>query len=549
MIVLGAALGVAVACGRIGAPPGPIAPMNACPDHACSTYAHAGASPVCADGVCVVAAQTSGFVLIVSLPEDSFFAPGRTFAVPFKNLSDGASPTCLLPSCARLPPVGFVEGSYIMTPDVWQRLVRWNLGNPLGTATALPVHATYRPLWGASRDDAASVGLPLDPVRAEQFVAFDGTNIGPAGGPYIAFQTYLAPGPYLRTLVPDPPFDRAFAPEIQAVTVPGGTRTFEVDKVVAFEVTTATTDPTTTAKALPTFDISRDAGLDGWKAYLRDATTKQVVSTVVPLSGIKTTQVVLATNRVPPKPDALCNAELVLAPPPGAMAPTGVFRAIGPTFPTGQTYPPLPAWANVHGTISTYDGAPVEADLVFEATGITVFSPPAPDADAGSDSGSGADAGQGKLNTNNTNFEYVGRASARLDPKTGTAGYSVDLPPGQYTLAVRPLNNAAALTVTSFAVGAQAGRGHSGPILRRLFPVVHAKGGAGNHSLRRVVRQSRARPRTLRSPSAPRRRHAAAVGRRSVIPPRRARGARGAAARRGWEDRGTSACLRRLDAS
>src|SRR5579859_3325607 len=63
------------------------APMNVCPDAPCAAYAQHGVAPTCSEGACLVAAQfPSNLALVVSLAQDSYLAPGRTYVVPFSDL-------------------------------------------------------------------------------------------------------------------------------------------------------------------------------------------------------------------------------------------------------------------------------------------------------------------------------------------------------------------------------------------------------------------------------------------------------------------------------
>ncbi|HEV3191506.1 MAG TPA: hypothetical protein VGY54_13450, partial [Polyangiaceae bacterium] len=332
LLAFGVAPATALACDPIQSPSGPT--VNDCSAHSCSAYRQPGGQPRCGGaGACVVAAQTSGLVLVVALPTDSYFAPGRTFAIPFDRLF-GSTPTarapdCAEPSCVYLPDVGVVQGTYLILPSVAES-VQWNLGNK-NSYTALPVQATYRFLWpvaGQSNVSAESLGLPIGPVQAATMPAPPELSVpGPGNGVSTAFQTYLPPGTYERSLVPLPPFGR-FAPEIKVVTVANG-RSIDLDKVDSFDLTHETGPRPT----IPTFDITRADGLDGWSAFLRN-TAKRVISNVAALNGTTTMNVILATNHVqPPAMDALTNAELVVAPPPGLSVPTGIFAPIGQVLP------------------------------------------------------------------------------------------------------------------------------------------------------------------------------------------------------------------------
>jgi hypothetical protein len=432
LLAFGVAPSTALACDPIQSPSGP--PVNDCPAHPCSAFKGAGAPPQCNDaGACVADGDTSGLVLVVALPSDSYFAPGRTFTIAFENLSDYApSPRaseCPAPSCVYLPDYGAVQGAYLVSPKVAET-VQWNLGNP--GYTALPVQATYRPFWppgGPTTVSTESLGLPVGPVQATTIAApADLAFPGPANGPSIAFQTYLQPGMYERTLLPTPPFGR-FAPEIKVVTV-AKDQMPEADKIDAFDITRETGEGPT----IPTFDITRADGLDGWTAYLRNS-AKTVISNVAALGGTTTKRVLLATNHVPSGMDALTNAELVVAPPPGLPVPTGVFAPIGQVLPASETYPTLPAPVTVSGKIVGEDAMPIAADLDFEALSV-------------------ADA-NGRLNS--SNFEFVGHASARRATPAAESSYAVDLPPGQYRLSVRPLDVTKQMSIVPFQVDANNG--------------------------------------------------------------------------------------------
>ncbi len=174
--------------------------------------------------------------------------------------------------------------------------------------------------------------------------------------------------------------------------------------------------------------------LDGWTAFLRDATTLRVLSDVRPLSGAVTVGVRLLTHRLSSTvPDALTNAELVVVPPAGIALPTGVF-APHPVLPQALTYPPLPQGVTLTGSVTGPGGRPIAADLVFEALAFTDAS--------------------GKPNY--LDFEFVGRASARPEQGPGgSSSYQVDLPLGPYRVDVRPLDGSARSTVTVLNVDTQ----------------------------------------------------------------------------------------------
>lgn len=448
-------LAVAASCGPGTGPPASAvnAPLNTCPAYPCSGYVQSGAAPTCNGGVCVVAATFSGLVLVVSLSEDSYFAPGETFAIPYEDLfntpatvdcsSVGAVP------CTHLPSYGIVQGAYLVTPqDQSPTALDWNLGNP-GVSTALPVHVTYRPLWPPSSGsastavDADTLDLPLDPIPAAVVVETSPSSPpGPAQGTSIGYQADLQPALYEATVQPDPPFDAAFPPDVKRVAIATGNQ----DDVDTLTYDTTALETNGVGRQIPTFALSRVGGLVGWTAYLRDQTTLRRISSL-PTLGADTTAVTLPTNHHPADGDALSNAELVIAPPDGQVFPLYKVAAQGGQFTDAPVYPALPATVKVSGAVTDVDGvSAVEADLSFEAQAIYVTGPPA------------------QLNT--ANFEYTGRASARIDPASGASTYSLTLPPGQYQVVIRPLDATHEVTVVAPATLIQpAAGGPAGPLM------------------------------------------------------------------------------------
>jgi hypothetical protein len=420
------------ACARIDTPSTQIAPVNACPAHVCTAYApyEPGlAQAQCTQGVCTIAASLD-YVLVVTLPETSFFAPTMTFAITSDKLfsrstvqdcTPNGTPESPVP-CARLPDVGVVSGQYLAFPSA-QSDVGFALGN--GPAvTAIPTNVTYRPLWtsGTTSMDATSIGIPLLPVRVGPAVAQSDTP-GPSGGPSVAFQGTVPPGTYERTIAAQPPFDSAFPPDVHVVTVAEGAGAFELDRLK---------DPDTTSEQLlmmsgrdyPKFNFSRADGkaMDGSRAYLRDQTTKRIISSTVVLGPAnETTQspptyhVQLNTNHAPtPSGDALENAELVVEPNAAVPAvPTYVGTKI-PLLPPNEPYPSIADAAIVSGTVtSSVDESPVVADLVFLSTQIFVTNNPSA--------------------TFSTNLSYVGRVST-----DDQGAYTIPLPRGTYDVVITP---------------------------------------------------------------------------------------------------------------
>ena len=439
-------VGSAVACTPIAQPAPSTVPRNACPEYPCAAYAQ-DAGAACAAGACVDTAPpppSSRLVLLVAVPTDAHVAPGVTFALSADQASN-AGVTVLQASLN--------SGRYLVTPTTIADL-QTNTGVTL-TDTSLPVHVTYRPLWpqgspsptpgpdaGAPLTDAVGLGLALYPIEAEAVPA-SGFLSGPFGSPDVGFTTYVqASVDYERTLTPDPPWDQTFPPDVSRVAFVAGTVTEgQLQDEYAPDLTRKTEALTAT---IPTFDLSRADGqtLDGWTAYLRDATTKRPISPIKPLSGTSTPDggLVLPTSHHPHPQDALTNAELVMAPGAGQSLATAAFPAVA-ILPRAEKYPFVPDPVTVQGSIESADGNAVVADVVFEATGIYALAPAAAAAqeDAGAPTEGGPEAGaeagvQFPLQTQG--FEYAART--RAQPDGGASTYTIDLPRGVYRISVRP---------------------------------------------------------------------------------------------------------------
>jgi hypothetical protein len=438
------ALGVVAACTLPTVPPEKApsgAPINACPAFPCATYTQPGASPVCNGGVCLVSSPAPNLYMVVSLAEDSYFAPSRTFAIAWTDLLK-TSPTALctpggVPAssategaetrpCTHLPLHATETGSYLASPST-ALAVSWNLGNP-GSPTQLPAHVTYRPLWaeGTGSVDAVSIGLPLDAFPAVVYVDTSAARSpGPNGGAALAFDAQLQPQQpiykaiYERVITPDPPFDQAFPPDVQQIMRTSG----PVSDPVEVSLDTSTHVTPSGSRAIPAFHVTRIGGLTGWTMYLRDDTTKRRLSPIARLSG-SAAVIPLPTNHHPADGDAITGVELVVVPPAGQPIPTVVRFPSATQLPQEQPLQELPAAVAVTGAVA-FAHTPVEADLVFEAQAIYETGTTTPNA---------------------ANYEYLGRASARIDA-TGAATWSTTLPAGQYRVSVRPLDATHGVTV------------------------------------------------------------------------------------------------------
>jgi hypothetical protein len=259
---------------------------------------------------------------------------------------------------------------------------------------------------------------------------------------------------YERTITPDPPFNDVFPPDVKRITPQFS---FMFDNQVITPDTTKL-ELQQGQQTIPIFDLSRADGrpLDGWNAYLRDATTKRPISPVKALSGPQTPDSGLLlpiSHHPPPDPldpsknlDPLINTELVMAPPAGQENPMPTFVVPLIAMVSRTEIYPLPAGqVKVPGSIAWSDEHPVSADIVFVATGIYAAPPPMMNqADGGSSTNGGGakQAGDGGLLylLYKDGFEYMVHARAEPDLQSGTATYSINLPRGEYRVIVRPLD-------------------------------------------------------------------------------------------------------------
>jgi hypothetical protein len=285
--------------------------------------------------------------------------------------------------------------------------------------------------------------------------ALDCTFPGPNGTTGTAARVSLVPGTYQVTWTPVAPLNQAFGPVIRTVT-PAPSDPLYQGAVESFDKTVAPNGQL----ELPTYNIVRDdRSFDGWTAYLRDVTSRQPISNIVPLSGRETDGVQFAVRRVPldgglvptvpPQNDdiALLSAQLVLAPPAGSSEPAQIFTAADNSFDSvsgdGMTlrYLTLPQAVTVTGTVQALHGATGPVDLTFEALAVTRTG--------------GLDP---------INFEFTAHVAASPDASGGST-FSVVLPPGEYRIDAYPRFGGSALALEDLLVPVQDGPLAAPPII------------------------------------------------------------------------------------
>jgi hypothetical protein len=414
------------------AAPGP--PVNACPAHPCAAYEQVPAATCATDGVCAAPSEsTANMLLLIGLATDGYLAPGRTYVTTLGRATPEtgmcAIPNCTPPAC-QLPQWLTDTNLYLVSPGTALNELGQDIGNT-GVNPAIPCQASYRPLLqvGASTADALDLGLPVDIVPSQNVTS--PLNPGPLGTPGLQFEAYMEPGCYERTLQPFAPFSQAFPPEVKPWSGQTGPVT-----VTGFDKTRQETGLETDGTLLvPTFQIERAEGLDGWTAYLRSIANRRVYSNVAPLHG-SSISVILATNHLTAGvTDALDGLELVIQPPAGAPLPRQVVPPLGKELPAIEQYQPMPLPVSVSGKLTAADGSPVSGTVTF--TAIDLFDR------------SGA--------TFPNNFEFVTRVSSITGSRTGASTYSALLPQGDYAIAVQPTTDAAAVTLSTRPIGGPTG--------------------------------------------------------------------------------------------
>jgi len=484
---LGIAL-LAAACVTVTPVVRSTAPTNSCTtSEQCQSFAPGRASPACVNGICE-SSSFGNWTAIVSLSQDAAYAAGVTFAVPFSTLLNTQG-TCVAGGatcppgmrCAPLPAlVSPNSGELQVEPAAaFPSQANWNLGNPMMN-TLMPVEATFRPQLpsGSSLVDATTTGLPLAPVDAQEVVDTSlSAPRGPGGGPGLFFSFSLAPLPtpllFERTLMPVAPFDQAFPPDISVVDMsaaPGGIVTYGCDPKQQPNLNCAPFDtiPGSMGFVYPTFVLSRAdrLPLDGWTAYLQDQTTLRRISNAVMLSGTMATGVKLLTSRHRASGQALENAALVMQPPSSSSLPTAILTVVNGALDSAEVYPQLPMPVPVSGTVTHgTGGAPVAADVVFDAVGIC------------------------RNLTNGTTTTVVLDTSDFAFSTTVSAAdgsYSAVLPMGVYRATVRPYDTTAQVTaITTFAttvvMNGQCGAGvQPGPIVVEVQRTVRGVASVGD---------------------------------------------------------------------
>ncbi len=381
-VALGVAIAPSFACGPVIGAPLSIAPVNACGpgELSCDRYAtddsapkaQCKSDPQTRKARCDFGRPDFAYAIVVSVPDSSFYAPGRTFVLTNNDLVEkGGAPSdskCSLSTaipCKRLPPLVPLTSRYTTT-----RTTAMGLGVDVKEGTSIPIRATFVPLAPDADVEAFGAGIPLQDfvVASRSFAKAD-----------LGLSEAIALGSYLRIAYPEPPFDAFFPPVFRLVSISepvGVADNIELGKEPGG---VALDDPDGTTRQS---QITRLEGLDGWRAWFADepAFGGRRISTIKRLSGTTST-VTLHTIGASQAPSTAlrANTEIVVAPPPGWLGVPRLESIIFNGDPAGfktLTIPPLKTPVIVSGVVGqgepTLIGAP--SRLLFTSTAITTLS-------------------------------------------------------------------------------------------------------------------------------------------------------------------------------
>lgn len=366
------ALALAFACEPIQGAPLPGPPTNSgCPEvRSCAAYDAQGAKTKaqCNQGRCEYGRPDYPFTMVVSVPDSSLYAPGRTFVLSSADLNpqSGVEPqsSCVLPTCVQLPELNLVQGQYKVTPATAKAV---GYPTPLADDTSLPVRVSYIPLIEAKPLplEAVSQGIPLETVLTSSRSVRTRSQTGGTTNvtTEVQFVEALPVGLYQRIAYPEPPFDQYFPPIVGQKRVNGGAPNTD-------DLTLGTAqlldDPSGMSR---TATVSRPEGLDGWQVWLADGETGRRISSIRTLAG---TTMSVRLDTVTPTGTLGGKVDVIVAPPTGWL---GVPR-LQSALVNGQGFerldvPSLPAPATVGGVVA--HGEPgaligIQARLSFSST-------------------------------------------------------------------------------------------------------------------------------------------------------------------------------------
>jgi hypothetical protein len=414
-------LGVGAACTPIVDHPLSTAPLNVCPTHPCEAYGSEqnGTQAKCTQGACEVPTPsgrpTFPFWIQVNVPDTSIYAPGSTYtfysdasgAPAFtKRVPEGVVSRCIAPKCLELDGLSTVVASYAVTKQGSK-----DAGQPLNDGQKIPATVVYQP---TGIDQAPPDTFPAPNLLFAAPLNNAGDSLG------IHTSRVMPYGTYRRILYPQAPFDAFFPPStFEGLTI-GAPNTID-----AFTLGATTDGPDSQGKPLPTIDdpggtsreatVTRTDGLDGWRLWLADASTKERISVLKTLSDTTATVRLDTTGQSTSTGGLRDGVIAVLSPPESwTAAPTYVTPLFGGQGLDKIVYDPLPPPVTVDGVVAVPSASgPLygyPARISFTSTQITTVA------------------------SKSTLLQY---ATALSTDDRGR--FSSVLPPGTYDITVEPL--------------------------------------------------------------------------------------------------------------
>lgn len=373
-VLIASAIGTAISCAPIVGTPLSQGPMNSCPDFRCETYnAPKGTTgfsrATCNAGRCEasVGMPTYATAIVVDVPDTSFYAPGRTFVLTRDEVIQGpdtGSRRCVPPRCVQLPVLYQGVGHYRLSTQAAS-----DVGFPqfVPEGSPIPYRVAFDRFFGASNDNMAALGLPIDIVYASSRVVRTPASVD------VTYSSAVAVGRYRRIAMPEPPYDAYFPPIETTLPVAAGF----LDEITLGDTKSPLDDPTGDFR---TVIVKRADGLDGFRAWLADRETERRISTIRAVSGAVSTVRLDTVGQKDPGGSTSAirdKVDIVVAPGDGVLAvPT--LRA--PLTPTGSNlgefeYPPLPDPVTASGIVAVEGAAAglyigVPAKVVLTSNGI-----------------------------------------------------------------------------------------------------------------------------------------------------------------------------------
>ncbi len=360
------------------------APRNDCPANACDNYAPGKTAPRCSDvvGRCELQSERPldyRFVVVVHVPDTSFYAPGQTFVVDGSALDplvqDGsipASSTCVAPTCLSLPNLYNARGVYRASSAAAA-----TLGIQAPDPTAFPATVRFVPLLpaieGTPDQTMTAHGLPVGPLFASPMLSQFDPNAVSAKTEAIYVRPVPA-GRYLRVMYPESPFDEYLPPTIATLQAePNAALTIfdNVQLILPAESAPGAVTLDDPSGLLRTAGIEREDGLDGFSAWLSDAITGLRISSLRHLGGRKTRVRLDTVGQSQTGGAVRDNVDVVVAPPEGSIAmPTLRSPLFSGAGLDPIVYPQLPPPASLSGVVATpTDGGylGIAAELSFDS--------------------------------------------------------------------------------------------------------------------------------------------------------------------------------------